>query len=44
MAFLTMRTGSQLVATYCNGFRPIEAFSAPSHLPLIATGCARSAP
>ncbi len=33
----------QLVATYGNGFRQFEPFSWPLHLPLVATGCARSA-
>ena len=41
---LTILGSRQLVATYGNGFRPIEPFSAPSHLRLIATGCDRSAP
>ena len=31
----------QLVATYGNGFRLSEPFSAPSHLPPVATGCDR---
>src|SRR5919108_1456824 len=41
---LTILGTRQPVATHGNGFRPIEPFSASSHLPLIATGCDRSAP
>jgi hypothetical protein len=44
MAFLTMRSDQQLVATHSNAFRLFEPLSPPLHLPLIATGCARSAP
>jgi hypothetical protein len=39
-----MRSLWQLVATHGNGFGLLEPFSAQSHLPLIATGCDRSAP
>jgi hypothetical protein len=36
---LTMRSDRQLVATGGNGFGLFEAFSGPSHLRAVATGC-----
>jgi hypothetical protein len=39
-----MRSDRQPVAIHGNGFRLFEPFSGPSHLPPVATGCARSAP
>jgi hypothetical protein len=44
MAFLTMRSDRQLVATSGNGFGLFEPFARLSHLRPVATGCARSAP
>jgi hypothetical protein len=44
MAFLTMRFPRQPLANGGNGFGLFEPFSVSSRLPLIATGCARSAP
>jgi hypothetical protein len=41
---LTMERLRQLVATDGNGFRVTEPFWESSHLPPIATGCARWAP
>ena len=38
MAFLTMRSDRQPVATGGNGFGLSEPFSGLSHLPLVATG------
>jgi hypothetical protein len=40
----TMRSDRQSVAIGGNGFGLSEPFSAPTHLPLIASGCDRSAP
>jgi hypothetical protein len=39
-----MRSDWQLVATDRNGFGLLKPFSERLHLPLVATGCDRSAP